>query len=73
MHYYSVFKDQPDFEAKLNLTARPRPCQLPSETALDEAFRRIRVVASGGRNLMRRELDVLGAGENLVCRASLRK
>ena len=28
MHYYSVFKDQPDFEAKLNPTARPRPCQI---------------------------------------------
>jgi len=30
MHYYSVFKDQPDFEAKLKSTARPWPCQHPN-------------------------------------------
>jgi len=31
-------------------------CQI--DIATEMAFRRIRVVASGGRNLMRRELDV---------------
>ena len=44
-----------------------------TDIAIELAFRRIRVVASGGRNLMRRELDVLGAGENLVPCAHLRK
>ncbi len=35
MHYYSVFKDQPDFEANLNNTARLRTCQSsgPSHSA----------------------------------------
>ena len=57
MHYYSVFKDRPDLEAKFKSTAAPSWCQLSNPSVLLHASSAGGNRCAGNRLIPRRETE----------------